>query len=173
MKRVINAGTTVKMYRNNRNPHKLLEVHDDGHGHKSVKQVMRFDETGVTNPTGDGRLHRISKPSLEELLADYSEVTDSLPRYEGKMLAKAVEKAANDFLEASVTDKRRAHAQFVDRSNKGLGIIELYLPDDMSYKFYEQIADIIEEKFNPSSVNDNIYDVLIFSWPIDLFEEWV
>ena len=173
MKRVINAGTTVKMYRNNRNPHKLLEVHDDGHGHKSVKQVMRFDETGVTNPTGDGRLHRVSKPSLEELLKDYSEVTDNLPRYEGNMLAKSIEHAANDFLEASVTDKRRAHAQFVDRSNKGLGIIELYLPEGISYKYINQIADIIENKFNPSSVDDSMDDVLVFSWPIDLFEEWV
>lgn len=32
--------TTIKTYRNKRNPNKYLEVHNDGHYHNSLKQYM-------------------------------------------------------------------------------------------------------------------------------------
>jgi len=74
MKRMIRSETTVKTYRNKRNPNKRLEVHEDGYGHRTVKQYMHWDENDVTNPTGDGNLHRWRKDSLDELLEDYEPV---------------------------------------------------------------------------------------------------
>lgn len=62
---------TVKIYRNNRNKHKFLEIHNDGHFHNSVRQFMKWGN-GVKNFTGDGKLHRWKKANLMELLADYS-----------------------------------------------------------------------------------------------------
>lgn len=63
--------TTIKLYRNSRNEHKWLEVHEDGHGHRSVRQFIHFNATGVVNLTGDGMLHRWRKPYLDEVLEDY------------------------------------------------------------------------------------------------------
>lgn len=74
MKRWIHSATEVKTYRNKRNPHKYLEVHDDGYGHRSAKQYMHWNSTGVTNPTGDDNLHRWRKGNLDELLDDYEQV---------------------------------------------------------------------------------------------------
>ena len=61
------------MYRNKRNPHKILDVHNDEYYHNAVKQLMVF-ENGVTNKTGDGSLHRWRKANLTELLEDYEEM---------------------------------------------------------------------------------------------------
>lgn len=61
---------TVKIYRNKRNEHKFLEVHNDGHYHNSVKQFMEWPN-GVKNLIGDGVLHRWKKSDLNELLSDY------------------------------------------------------------------------------------------------------
>lgn len=74
MKRWIHSATEVKTYRNKKNPNKYLEVHRDGYGHQSTKQYMHWDETDVTNPTGDGNLHRWRKGNMEDLLEDYEEV---------------------------------------------------------------------------------------------------
>lgn len=40
--------TTIKTYRNKRNPNKYLEVHNDGHYHNSLKQYMFWSK----NPDG-------------------------------------------------------------------------------------------------------------------------
>ena len=63
--------TTIKLYRNNRNEHKYLEIHYDGEGHRSVRQYLHFPATGVVNLTGDGMLHRWRKEWLNEVLEDY------------------------------------------------------------------------------------------------------
>lgn len=70
------AATEVRTYQNKRNPHKYIERHDDGYGHRSLKQYMEWDRDGgtVTNPTGDGNLHRWRKKDAEELLEDYNEI---------------------------------------------------------------------------------------------------
>ena len=65
--------TTITIYRNNHNFNKFLEVHDDGEGHRSVRQYIHFKPTGVVNLTGDGMLHRWRKPYLQEVLEDYTE----------------------------------------------------------------------------------------------------
>lgn len=77
MKRWIHSGTEVKTYRNKKNPNKFVEVHEDGYGHRSAKQYMHWDETDVTNPTGDGNLHRWRKDNMNELLDDYEEIQSS------------------------------------------------------------------------------------------------
>lgn len=61
----------VMVYRNRRNPNKHMEVHDDGHGHRSMRQYMEWPEHGVKNYTGDGQLHRHSKATADEILDDY------------------------------------------------------------------------------------------------------
>ena len=71
--------TTIKTYRNKRNPNKYLEVHNDGHYHNSLKQYMFWDEnpdgTALSDPiknvTGDRKLHRWRKENLNVLLEDY------------------------------------------------------------------------------------------------------
>ena len=68
MKRYIKSETKVKYYRNKRNPNKYLEVHEDGYGHRTVKQFMKWDKNHVTNPTGDGNLHRWRKDNFDELV---------------------------------------------------------------------------------------------------------
>lgn len=62
--------TTIKIYRNKRNPNKKIEVHDDGHYHNSVRQFMYWNN-GVKNLLGDRYLHRWRKKNLNELLEDY------------------------------------------------------------------------------------------------------
>lgn len=65
--------TTTRIYVNKRNPHKFIEVHDDGHYHNSVRQYLSWDN-GVKNKTGDGNLHRWRIGNLKELLEDYKEI---------------------------------------------------------------------------------------------------
>ena len=60
----------ITVYRNKYNDNKFLEVHNDGFRHNSVKQFMKWD-SGKVSPTGDGKLHRMSKSYLSELLKDY------------------------------------------------------------------------------------------------------
>lgn len=72
----VRSGTEVKTYRNKRNPNKYVEVHEDGYGHRSAKQYMHWDETDVTNPTGDGNLHRWRKGNIDDLLEDYEEIDE-------------------------------------------------------------------------------------------------
>ena len=64
--------TTIKIYRNIRNSHKYIEIHNDGYYHNSVKQYMYFDEVNIKNELGDRCLHRWRKNNLIELLKDYS-----------------------------------------------------------------------------------------------------
>lgn len=58
------------MYRNKRNEHKYLEVHNDGHYHNSVVQFMRWDN-GVKNYIPFKRLCRWRIKNLKALLEDY------------------------------------------------------------------------------------------------------
>ena len=71
--------TTIKVYRNKRNPNKYIEVHNDGHYHNSLKQYMFWsknpDGTVLSDPikniTGDRKLHRWRKENLNVLLEYY------------------------------------------------------------------------------------------------------
>lgn len=63
--------TKINVYRNKRNRHKFLEIHNDGHYHNTVRQYMYWRATGVKNKVGDGTLHRWRKENLTELLSDY------------------------------------------------------------------------------------------------------
>lgn len=72
--------TTVKIFRNKKNPNKYIEVHNDGYYHNSVKQYMYWERNVITgelfqkpvkNVTGDKKFHRWRKKNLEELLKDY------------------------------------------------------------------------------------------------------
>lgn len=65
--------TIVKYYVNKINRNKYLEIHNDGYGHKTVKQFMNWNRTRVTNYTGDGNFHRWRKYNLDVLLEDYVE----------------------------------------------------------------------------------------------------
>ncbi len=87
----LKEATTVTHYSNKRNPHKHLEVHSDGHGHRSVKQYIKhtaddlrkefpekepYSEEPIINTTGDGALHRMKKRDFTELTNDYNEDGD-------------------------------------------------------------------------------------------------
>lgn len=69
--------TTIKTYRNKRNPNKYLEVHNDGHYHNSLKQYMFWSKNPdgavlsdpIKNVTGDRKLHRWRKENLNVLFA--------------------------------------------------------------------------------------------------------
>lgn len=70
--------TQITIYRNNRNDHKYLEVHNDGHYHNTVRQYIETSryvngrKVGIVrNYTGDGCLHRWRKENLKNLLTDY------------------------------------------------------------------------------------------------------
>ena len=63
--------TTIRLYRNRRNDFKWLEIHEDGEGHRSVRQFIHFPDTAICNLTGDGMLHRWRKSYLDEVLKDY------------------------------------------------------------------------------------------------------
>lgn len=95
MKRVkVEAKTTVSTYRNKRNGNKFIEKHEDGYGHRSLKQYMKWDRDDgevIKNPTGDGNLHRWRKQNADELLEDYEEVdpvegSASLGQYVGSRM---------------------------------------------------------------------------------------
>lgn len=74
--------TTIKTYRNKRNPNKYLEVHNDGHYHNSLKQYMFWSKNPdgavlsdpIKNVTGDRKLHRWRKENLNVLLEDYAKI---------------------------------------------------------------------------------------------------
>ena len=67
--------TTIKLYRNKRNPHKYIEVRNDGHYHNTVRQMMFWTSPArVLNYVGDGVLHRWRISNLKELLEDYREI---------------------------------------------------------------------------------------------------
>lgn len=66
--------TTIILYVNKKNPHKFLEIHNDGYGHNSVRQFMYWKMNGVKNHVGDGFLYRWRKNNLSELLEDYKRV---------------------------------------------------------------------------------------------------
>lgn len=76
--------TTIKTYRNKRNPNKYLEVHNDDHYHNSLKQYMFWsknpDGSALSNPIkniiGDKKLHRWRKGDLNVLLEDYELVEE-------------------------------------------------------------------------------------------------
>lgn len=63
--------TATLTYQHKGNPHKYIEVHFDGYGHRTVRQYLYWPATQVKNFTGDGCLHRWSKANLAELLTDY------------------------------------------------------------------------------------------------------
>ncbi len=67
--------TTVSIYRNKRNPHKYIEVHNDGYYHNTVKQFMFWKENLVRNELGDRCLHRWRITDLKALLEDYQLVS--------------------------------------------------------------------------------------------------
>ena len=67
------SKTTVTLFRNKRNPHKYIEVHNDGHYHNTVRQFLKWDN-GVKYLVGDRKLHRWRIENLRELLEDYKEV---------------------------------------------------------------------------------------------------
>ena len=66
--------TTIKIYRNKRNPNKYIEVRNDGYYHNSLRQYMEWKDESVKNLLGDRRLHRWKAKNLKELLEDYEEV---------------------------------------------------------------------------------------------------
>ena len=63
--------TTIYLYKNIRNPNKIIEVRDDGYSHNAVRQFMFWKENKVKNMTGDGYLHRWRRKELDMLLKDY------------------------------------------------------------------------------------------------------
>lgn len=65
----------IKFYKNKRNPHKFIEVHNDGHYHNTVRQFIAHRWCDGKNYTGDGALHRWRIGNLKELLEDYTEVS--------------------------------------------------------------------------------------------------
>lgn len=70
--------TTTKVFRNKRNEHKFIEVHNDGHYHNTVRQFMHWktESVNVKNLLGDRCLHRWRAQDLRDLLEDYVEVKD-------------------------------------------------------------------------------------------------
>ena len=75
--------TTIKIFRNKKNPNKYIEVHNDGYYHNSVKQYMYWERNVITgdllqnpvkNITGNKKLYRWRKKNLEELLKDYEPI---------------------------------------------------------------------------------------------------
>lgn len=77
--------TSIKIYRNTRNEHKFIEIHNDGYGHNSVKQFMYWNKDPITgnlikkaikNITGDQKLHRWNKANLQKLLRDYELINE-------------------------------------------------------------------------------------------------
>lgn len=108
--------TAVTHYSNKRNPNKRLEVHDDGYGHRSMKQYMQWDEgeeldfgkdgkftmeKTVRNDLGDRRLHRWRKPNYNEIMQDYDKMGESLDesRISNPDTYEKVQQIAFDILE--------------------------------------------------------------------------
>jgi hypothetical protein len=70
-----NGMTEIKVYRNNRNGNKYVEVKHTKCGHYYVRQYMFWAENNVLNYTGykNGRFTRTTlKRHLNELLNDYT-----------------------------------------------------------------------------------------------------
>lgn len=63
-----------KIYRNNRNENKYLEVVHYGCGHYHVVQFTKWENIVNKLGTLTGRRHRWRKANLQDLLEDYHEV---------------------------------------------------------------------------------------------------
>ncbi len=91
----LKEGTTITHYQNKRNPHKRVEVHNDGYGHRSLKQYMGYKKgdrisRGDGNPDliidkdyrndlGDRRLHRWRKKNFDDVIGtDYEPMDENL-----------------------------------------------------------------------------------------------
>ena len=61
--------TKITIYRNKKNLHKYVEVHNDGYGHRSFKRFTRW-QNGVTC-NHDTSLSRLYKSDIQALLKDY------------------------------------------------------------------------------------------------------
>lgn len=167
MKRWIHSATTVDTYRNKKNPNKYVEVHKDGYGHRSAKQYMQWDETGVTNPTGDGNLHRWRKDNMDELLEDYEEVESSID-------ISAAEIVPNKKIQKGMvwhSDGFTHEVQSISRDGKTCKVTEDWINEDTGKPMHKvhkcTIEDdngqeyIYEEKYkeyaNPGHNNDGDY----------------
>lgn len=62
--------TTITTYRNKRNEHKFIEVHNDGHYHNSLKQYLFWERNVITGEATSGtskeHYRRQEAPSLEK-----------------------------------------------------------------------------------------------------------
>ena len=121
----VKRPTTVSTYRNKRNPHKKLDIRNDGYGHNSVVQYMHWkpdDEIDcgdgqcfiqrdeVINKTGDRLHHRWRRDNLNDLLDDYEleERYVRHHRYVNKRLSEAIRRrsARNRFRESMLNRRR-------------------------------------------------------------------
>ena len=64
--------TEIKVYQNVRNRHKFIEVHEDGHYHRAIRQFIYNPHYGHVQLVGDGMLHRCSAHWFSELMQDYT-----------------------------------------------------------------------------------------------------
>lgn len=90
----VKRPTTVSTHRNKRNPHKYMEIHNDGYGHRTARQYMQWNkgdeidlgdtklvqDHDVKNFTGDGRLHRMNKNWRDEVLDTDYELVENKKR---------------------------------------------------------------------------------------------
>lgn len=64
--------TTITIYRNKRNEHKFIEVHNDGHYHNSLKQYLFWERNVITGEPASGTSKRISQETRNFIAGERS-----------------------------------------------------------------------------------------------------
>ena len=173
----LKEATTVTHYSNKRNPHKHLEVHNDGHGHRSVKQYIKhtaddlrkefpdkepYSEEPIINTTGDGALHRMKKRDFTELANDYNEDGDDGTRVKaptwGRRKNRVTEDLDNNYVDLAERidaywQKADPHAytNYTDGKEDNIGILtKAFRNNDVDWLIKEFDEDI--DNYNDSDV---------------------
>ena len=173
----LKEATTVTHYSNKRNPHKHLEVHNDGHGHRSVKQYIKhtaddlrkefpdkepYSEEPIINTTGDGALHRMKKRDFTELANDYNEDGDDGTRVKAptwwRRKNRVTEDLDNNYVDLAERidaywQKADPHAytNYTDGKEDNIGILtKAFRNNDVDWLIKEFDEDI--DNYNDSDV---------------------
>lgn len=125
----------VRIYRNNMNENKYLEVHTDKCYHNWVRPYMSW-ENGVTNLLGDGNYHQYKINNLRSLLEDYTLIrTTENKRTNYPTERKQYPKGSMYYVEDTVanwklTSKRKVARMIADNKKNGISIYRIYVIDN-------------------------------------------
>lgn len=173
--------TVTTTYRNKRNPHKKIEMHDDGYGHRSYRQYMKWDkgetidcgdgkcfvqDADVKNFTGDGNLHRERRPFHRSVIDTDYELDECKNQKAIRTNKPQNEAYGTKSAKSKTPDKRReAIKRAVKKSVKGYEFESKKRSDATTKKINEALNRVKIDSFDKvlDSVDANSLNSIIDS----------